>query len=204
VIIKLGLLSILNEIKLILLIKILLTLNVHCFILREWLCSKLVKLQFSICYEHLKPHAVSCPYNVNIIWGNVVQNNFSNFVAVFNIKLLIFQLIGVTLIIFFKNLHYRTMHSLNIHIKLKSSNTNPTENRVELRCSGRVSSSCSTSDTSRVNLVTNPVISHERGNDRELFTTNGTYPWSFVTQIFHNSQPSRGGDRQTFEVMTST
>jgi hypothetical protein len=30
-----------------------------------------------------------------------------------------------------------------------------------LRCSGRVSSSCSTSDTRRVNLVTNQVISHE-------------------------------------------
>jgi hypothetical protein len=30
-----------------------------------------------------------------------------------------------------------------------------------LRCSGRVSSSCSTSDTRRVNLVTNPVISRE-------------------------------------------
>jgi len=33
----------------------------------------------------------------------------------------------------------------------------------ELRCSGSVSSSCSTSDTHRVNLVANPVISHERG-----------------------------------------
>ena len=31
----------------------------------------------------------------------------------------------------------------------------------ELRCSGRVSSSCSTSGTCRVNLVTNPVISRE-------------------------------------------
>ena len=31
----------------------------------------------------------------------------------------------------------------------------------ELRCCGRMSSSCSTSDTRRVNLVTNPVISHE-------------------------------------------
>jgi hypothetical protein len=30
--------------------------------------------------------------------------------------------------------------------------------------SGWVFSSCSTSDTSRVNLVTNPVISHERGH----------------------------------------
>ena len=31
----------------------------------------------------------------------------------------------------------------------------------ELRCSGRVSSSCSTSETRCVNPVTNPVISHE-------------------------------------------
>ena len=56
--------------------------------------------------------------------------------------------------------------------------------------SGRISSSRSASGTRRVNLVTNPVISHERGKDREVFTTSGTYPWSFVTQIFHNSQPS--------------
>ena len=46
----------------------------------------------------------------------------------------------------------------------------------ELRCSGKVSSSCSTSDTSRVNLVTKPVISHEWGKDREVFTTNYTCP----------------------------
>ena len=37
-----------------------------------------------------------------------------------------------------------------------------------------------------------------------MFTTSGTYPWSFVTPIFHNGQPSHGGDRKTFEVMTST
>jgi hypothetical protein len=49
----------------------------------------------------------------------------------------------------------------------------------ELRCFGRVGSSCSTSDTRRVNLVTNPV------KDREMLTTSGTYPWSSVTQIFH-------------------
>jgi hypothetical protein len=71
-------------------------------------------------------------------------------------------------------------------------------------CSGRVGSCCSTSDTRRVNLVTNPLISHERGKDREVVMTSGTYPWSFVTQIFHNGQPSHGGDRKTFEVMTST
>jgi hypothetical protein len=35
----------------------------------------------------------------------------------------------------------------NIHIKLRSSNTNPTKIWGELRCSGRVSSFCSTSGT---------------------------------------------------------
>jgi len=80
----------------------------------------------------------------------------------------------------------------------------PLKTGGELRCSGRVSSSCFTSDTRRVNLVTNAVISHERGKDREVFTTSGTYPWSFATQIFYNDHPSRGGDRKAFEVMTST
>ena len=75
----------------------------------------------------------------------------------------------------------------------------PLKTGGELRCSGRVSSSSSTSDTRRVNLVTNPVISHERRKDREVLTTSGTYPWSFVTQIFHSGQPSHGGDRKTFE-----
>jgi len=39
----------------------------------------------------------------------------------------------------------------------------------------------------------------------EVLTTSGTYPcpWSFATQIFRNGQPSYGGDRKTFEVMTS-
>jgi len=32
----------------------------------------------------------------------------------------------------------------------------------------------------------------------------GTYPWSFVTQIFHSGQPNHGGDRKTCEMMTST
>ena len=80
----------------------------------------------------------------------------------------------------------------------------PLKTGGELRCFGRVSSSCSTSSTRRVDIVTNPVISGEWGKDREVFTTSGTYPWSFVTQIFHNGQPSHGGDRNIFEVMTST
>ena len=39
-----------------------------------------------------------------------------------------------------------------------------------------------------------------------MFTTSGTYPWSFVTQVFHSGQLhiSHGGDRKIFEVMTST
>ena len=39
----------------------------------------------------------------------------------------------------------------------------PLKTGGKLRCSGRVGSFCSTSDTRRVNLVTNPVISHARG-----------------------------------------
>jgi hypothetical protein len=68
----------------------------------------------------------------------------------------------------------------------------PLKTRGELRCSGKVSSSCCTSGTHRVNLVTNPVISREWGKEWEVFTTSGTYPWSFVTQIFHNGQQSHG------------
>ena len=36
-----------------------------------------------------------------------------------------------------------------------------------------------------------------------MFTTSGTYPWSFVTQKFQNGQPSHGGGRKIFEMMTS-
>jgi len=57
----------------------------------------------------------------------------------------------------------------------------------ELGCSGRVGSSCSTSGTRQVTLVTNPV-----------FTTTGTFPLSFVTQIFCNDWPIHGGDDKTF------
>ena len=59
----------------------------------------------------------------------------------------------------------------------------PLKTGGELRCSGRVSSSCSTSDTARVNLVTSPVISHERGKDWEVLTTSGTYLWSLVATV---------------------
>jgi hypothetical protein len=97
--------------------------------------------------------------------------------------------------------------------QLSTKHTYKTKDRVtrtplktggELRCSGRIGTSCSTSDIHRVNLVTNPAISREWGKDREVLTTSGTYPWSFVTQIFHNGKPSHGGDRNILEVMTST
>jgi hypothetical protein len=51
----------------------------------------------------------------------------------------------------------------------------PLKTGDELRCSGRVTSTCSSSGTPRVNLVTSPIISHERGKDREVLTTSGTY-----------------------------
>ena len=88
--------------------------------------------------------------------------------------------------------------------KLKIEQHEPTKTGDELRCFGRVISSCSICDAHCVTLVTNPVINHEWGKDRIVITTSGTYPWSFVTHIFHNGQPSHGGDRKTFEVMTST
>jgi hypothetical protein len=78
----------------------------------------------------------------------------------------------------------------------------PLKTGGKLRCSGRVSSFCSTSGTRRFNLATNKVISREWGKDREVFTTSGTYPWSFVTQIFHSSQPSHGGDRKITNAYT--
>jgi hypothetical protein len=49
---------------------------------------------------------------------------------------------------------------------------------------------CSTSDTRRTNLLTNLVISHERGKDRRVLTTSGTYPWSFVTKEWQSKELS--------------
>jgi hypothetical protein len=51
-------------------------------------------------------------------------------------------------------------------------------------------------------LVTNPVISHERGKDREGLTTSGLYPCSIVTHIFYYGQPSRCGDCKLCVVFT--
>ena len=67
-------------------------------------------------------------------------------------------------------------NDVSTYSQRSTKHTNKTKDQVtrtplktggELRCSGRVSSSCSISDTHRVNLVTNPLISHERGKDRK-------------------------------------
>jgi hypothetical protein len=69
----------------------------------------------------------------------------------------------------------------NIHIKDRVKRT-PLRTGGEPKCCGRVNSSCSTSSIHHVNLVINPVISHEWRKDWEVFTTSVTYPRSFVTQ----------------------
>jgi hypothetical protein len=52
-------------------------------------------------------------------------------------------------------------YTKHIHKTKDRVTRTPLKTGGELRCSGRVSSSCSTSDTRRVILVTNPMISHE-------------------------------------------
>jgi hypothetical protein len=76
--------------------------------------------------------------------------------------------------------------------QLSTKHTDKTKDRVTrtpLKTGGtqvlrRVNSSYSTSGTRRITLVTNSAISQECGKDRRVFTTSGTYPWSFVTHIF--------------------
>jgi hypothetical protein len=64
----------------------------------------------------------------------------------------------------------------------------PLKTESELKCSRRVESSCSTSDTYRVILFTNHVISHERGKDPEVLTP--TYACSighiFISLLQYN------------------
>ena len=93
-----------------------------------------------------------------------------------------------------KNKQWFTKHTYKTKDRVTQTQL---KTRDELRCSGREGSSCFTSDTRRVNLVTNLVISHEWGKDWELLTKSGTYPWSFVTHIFHSGQPIHDGDRKT-------
>ena len=58
----------------------------------------------------------------------------------------------------------------------------------------RVTRSCSISGTHCINLVTNPLINYELGKELVVFTTSGTYPWSFVRHIFRNGLRADGHD----------
>ena len=80
-------------------------------------------------------------------------------------------------------------------IKYRVTRT-PLKRGGELRCSGRVGSSCSSKDTRHVNLVTNSVISHEWGNNYDmrhldialsvLSFTASDYPFSTFKRVFQN------------------
>jgi hypothetical protein len=68
-----------------------------------------------------------------------------------------------------RNKYKGTNNDLQNTYKTKDRVTRtPIKTGGELRCSGRVSSSLSTSGTRRVNLVTNAVISHEWGKNLEV------------------------------------
>ena len=92
---------------------------------------------------------------------------------------------------------YKTLHR-----KQRSSNSNHTKNRRWIQVLLVWSSSCSTSSTSHVTLVTNPVISHEWGKNWIVIMTNRTYLWSFVTQMFRNGESSHGINLTTTKKQT--
>jgi len=52
--------------------------------------------------------------------------------------------------------------------RTKGQTRTPLKTGDELRCSGRVSIPFSNCGTRRVTIITNPVIRHEIGRDREL------------------------------------
>jgi hypothetical protein len=60
----------------------------------------------------------------------------------------------------------------------------PIKTMGEPSCSRRVSSSCSTSDTRRVNLATNPAINHGRGKDRDSCYSICSFICMFCRSLF--------------------
>ena len=65
---------------------------------------------------------------------------------------------------------YKTLHKT-----LQINNTNLIKNLGSTHQKGK--NLCFTCDTRRVILVTNPVISHECGQNQIVIRTSGTYPW---------------------------
>ena len=70
----------------------------------------------------------------------------------------------------------RTKEQTTIYKHTYKTKDRVTRTSPKPECSGMVASSCSTRDTRRVYLVTNPMISHQCEKDREVTTINGTYP----------------------------
>ena len=67
----------------------------------------------------------------------------------------------------------KTIYKTHTHKTKDRVTRTPLRTGGELRCSRRKLCSCSTSDTRRINLVTNPVISRGLRKDREVLTTSG-------------------------------
>jgi hypothetical protein len=63
--------------------------------------------------------------------------------------------------LFHKSAYQITMFANDVDMLCLNITRTSQKSGGELRCPGRVGRSCSTSDTRRVNLVINPVISHE-------------------------------------------
>lgn len=59
-----------------------------------------------------------------------------------------------------------TMSNQILHRKLKIGHINPTKNGGHLKCSGKLSVSCSTCGSSHVTYGKNLVINHKREEDR--------------------------------------
>ena len=99
---------------------------------------------------------------------------------------------------------HRTKHMKTCNLTPQTTRTPQKQLRLvdELKCSARVNSSCSSSVTRRVILVKSPVIVQEWGQNRIVITTNGAYPWSFMTLIFHKGWSNQSRDDKTFEVMS--
>jgi hypothetical protein len=77
--------------------------------------------------------------------------------------------------------------------------------RCELGCLARVRIFFTTIGIRILTLVIKQMESYERGHNAGIVTTtNGTYMWSSVTPIFRNAKPNDDGDREAFEVMTTT
>jgi hypothetical protein len=65
------------------------------------------------------------------------------------------------------------------------NNTKPTENRGWIQVPRDGTQFLLYMWQRSITLVTNLVISHERGKNRIVITTNGTYPYTFIESIKH-------------------